>query len=130
MVERSPGPDVGHVMTPERDTGSQTAFTFQDASVHVSVDTRIYRLVAVQKTAYTLAERCTAVLGTPEGERLPITLVFRPETVEREALETTRLFFQELLDQELREKIGDETRAVRALILAQAFSKTDLIKRD
>ena len=32
--------------------------------------------------------------------------------------------------QELREQIGEETRAVRALILAQAFSRTDLIRRD
>lgn len=87
-------------------------------------------MTAVQKSAYRLAERCTAVLGAPDANRLPITFTFRPGTVEQDALETVRLFFQELLDQELREKIGDETRAVRALIIAQAFSKTDLIRHD
>jgi His-Xaa-Ser system protein HxsD len=41
-----------------------------------------------------------------------------------------RSFFQELLDQELRERIAEETDAIRSLILAQAYSKTDLIRRD
>jgi His-Xaa-Ser system protein HxsD len=118
------------VTTREQDARTRTAFVFQDASVQVTIDLRVYRLAAVQKTAYRFAERCTAVLGSPEDDRLPVTLVFRPETSERDALETVRLFFQELLDQELREQIGDETRAVRALLLAQAFSKTDLIRRD
>lgn len=40
-----------------------------------------------------------------------------------------RQFFQELLDQELREHIADETNAVRTLILAHAFSNVDLIER-
>lgn len=114
----------------EQDAGASTAFVFRDASVQVTIDLRVYRLAAFQKTAYRLAERCTAVPGSPEDNRLTVTLMFRPETSERDALETVRLFFQELLDQELREQIGDETRAVRALILAQAFSRTDLIRRD
>jgi hypothetical protein len=40
-----------------------------------------------------------------------------------------RTFFQELLDQELREQIAEEINPVRTLILAHAFSKVDLIKR-
>ncbi|MFL5356136.1 His-Xaa-Ser system protein HxsD [Archangium sp.] len=116
--------------TREQDAETRTAFVFRNASVQVTVDMRAYRLAAVQKTAYKLAERCTAVIGAPEGNGLPITFVFRPETVESDALEVVRLFFQELLDQELREQIGDETRAVRALILAQAFSRTNLIRHD
>lgn len=109
---------------------SSTPFVFRDGAVQVTVDTRMYRLSAVQKTAYRLAEQCTAVFGAPNGNSLPLTLIFRPGTGEQPALETARAFFQELLDQELREQIGEETRAVRSLIIAQAFSKTDLIRRD
>lgn len=109
---------------------TRAPFTFREGTVQVSIDLEVYRLTAVQKSAYRLAERCTAVLGTPEGNRLPVTFTFRPGTAEPDALEAVRLFFQELLDQELREKIGDETRALRALIIAQAFSRTDLIRHD
>jgi His-Xaa-Ser system protein HxsD len=94
------------------------------------LDLRAYRLSAVQKACYRFAEHFTAVLGTQDGQLLPVTCLFRSDTREATALDAVRRFFQELLDQELREQIGEETRAVRALILAQAFSRTDLIRRD
>lgn len=115
-----------------KDSGFEASapLTFRDGAVQALLDLRVYRLVAVQKAAYRFAERCTALLGSPEDQRLPVRFVFRTGTFEPEALETLHLFFQELLDQELREQIGEETRAVRALIIAQAFSKTDLIRQD
>ena len=58
------------------------------------------------------------------------TLRFKSTVTEARAREVANQFFQELLDQELREQIADETSAVRTLILAHAFSKADLIKRD
>jgi His-Xaa-Ser system protein HxsD len=125
-----PEPGVGRVKTQEQSAQTHDTFVFRDASIRVTIDLHVYRLTAVQKAAYRCADRCTAVLGTAEGERLPITFAFRPQVPEADALEAVRLFFQELLDQELREKIGEETRAIRALILAQAFSRTDLIRRD
>ena len=67
--------------------------------------------------------------GDP-ADRLPVRFLFTPAVTEQDALETMRLFFQELLDQELREQVGDETRALRALIVAQAFSRTGLIRQD
>jgi His-Xaa-Ser system protein HxsD len=103
---------------------------FRDGRIDVTIDLRVYRLAAVQKAAYRFAERFTVVIGTQEAHLLPVSLVFRPGTTERDALEALRLFFEELLDQELREHVGEETRAIRALIIAQAFSRTDLVKRD
>jgi His-Xaa-Ser system protein HxsD len=116
----------------EKDPGTETSavLVFRDGAIQAEIDLGVYRLTAVQKSAYRLAERCTAVLGTRVVNRLPITFTFRPETREQDALEAVRLFFQDLLDQELREKIGDETRAIRALLIAQAFSRTDLIQHD
>lgn len=103
---------------------------FRDGSVRAEVDMRCYRLSAVQKTAYKLADRCTVVLGSPDAASLPITLRFPRAANESAALDIVNLFFQELLDQELREQIGEETRPLRALLLAHAFSKTDLIRRE
>lgn len=116
--------------TRDSDLETSAPFTFSDGAVQVILDMSVYRLAAVQKAAYRFAERCTAVLGAPDANRIPVSFVFRPGVAEQDALETVRLFFQELLDQELREQIGEETRAVRALILAQAFSRTGLIRQD
>jgi His-Xaa-Ser system protein HxsD len=52
-----------------------------------------------------------------------------PGTSESAAMEVVRQFLQEVLDQELREQVSEETAPLRALILAQAFSKSDLIRR-
>jgi His-Xaa-Ser system protein HxsD len=106
------------------------AFLFDGTAVRTTIDLRNYRLAAVKKAAYRLASRCTAVLGTTEAEKLPITFTFKPGTNELTALEAVRSFFEELLDQDLREHIADETAPMRTLILAQAFSKTDLIRRE
>lgn len=103
--------------------------TFRDGCIAVTLDLRVYRLSAVQKAAYRLASKCTVMLGEVRDESLGMTLGFGPTTGEREALEVARLFFQELLDQELREKVAEETAALRTLILAHAFSRTDLPSR-
>jgi His-Xaa-Ser system protein HxsD len=94
------------------------------------LDLRSYRLVAIKKAAYRFADRFTAMLGSPEHDRLPVSLRFKPNISPPVAREATREFFQELLDQELREQIAEETNAVRTLILAHAFSNADLIRRD
>lgn len=105
-------------------------FKFEAGQIRLSIDLRAYRQLAVQKAAYKLATRFTAMLGTLTGECLSVALVFRNGTTEAEAHEAARMFYQELLDQELREQVGEETRPMRALLLAQAFSKTDLIRSD
>ena len=109
---------------------SNKAVKPHDGSVRYEVDLRSYRLSAVQKAAYKLAAKCTIVLGSAEATSLPITFLFPRPTNETEASDIVRLFFQVLLDQELREQIGEETKPLRALILAHAYSKTDLIRRE
>ena len=107
--------------------GSESAFV--DGVIDLAIDLRCYRLSAVKKAAYRLADRVTVILGSPESDRLPVSLRFKPSVVEASARETIRQLFQELLDQELREQIAEETNPVRTLILAHAFSHVDLIKR-
>ena len=114
----------------EREPESAPHLAFQNGIIQTTIDLRSYRLTAVQKTAYRYADRCTAILGASDQQQLPVTFLFPPSTVESAAREAVRQFFQELLDQELREQIGSETHAIRSLLLAHAFSKTDLIRRD
>ncbi|MGN6108231.1 MAG: His-Xaa-Ser system protein HxsD [Kofleriaceae bacterium] len=103
---------------------------FLDGEISICLDLRVYRLSAVKKAAYRLAHQFTALIGVPDDYLLGIRLKFKPGTSEASAHEAARSFFQELLDYELREQIAEETNAVRTLILAHAFSKADLIKRD
>jgi His-Xaa-Ser system protein HxsD len=104
--------------------------TFKSGQIVLKVDTRLFRAEAVQKTVYRLAHRFTAVFGGLDGTVLPVTLAFSAAIDEVTALESARLFWRELVDQELREKIGEDTRSIRTLIIAQAFSRTGLIKQD
>jgi His-Xaa-Ser system protein HxsD len=116
-----------HVKT---QAGGSDPLKLREGSVRAEIDVRCYRLSAVQKVAYKLAKRCTVILGGLDGSSLPLTFSFPPTTHEPEALDVIRLLFQDLLDQELREQIAEETRPIRALLLAHAFSKTDLIRRE
>lgn len=110
--------------------GTEPELQMIDGVIGLVIDVRVYRLTAVKKAAYRVANKCTAILGPPDDHLLPVSLRFKPGTTEASAREAARTFFQELLDQELREQIAEETNPVRTLILAHAFSKADLIKRD
>jgi His-Xaa-Ser system protein HxsD len=103
---------------------------FAEGTVRLLLNADAYHLAAIQKTSYAFADRCTALIRNVQDGVIPLSLVFRPTTMETDALEVARRFLQDLLDQELREQIGEETRAIRSLILAHAFSRTDLIRRD
>lgn len=107
--------------------GASLPFSLEGDCARLLIDTTVYRLVAVQKAAYRLADRFTLVIGTPDGSRLPVTLLL-PDGDAQAARQSLALFYRELCDQELRENIAEQTRDVRALILAHAFSRTDLVK--
>lgn len=100
-----------------------------DGSARLTIDTSVYRLSAVHKTSYRLAKQLTVVLGALDGTRLEATLLL-PGGARGDARALTELFYRELTDQELRESIGEQTKDVRALLLAHAFSRTDLVKRE
>jgi His-Xaa-Ser system protein HxsD len=86
-------------------------------------------LGAVKKAAYRVAATCTAVLGTPVNGQLPIMFLFAAERSEAAMQRSMATFFEELLDQDLRERVAKETEPLRALILAHAFSRTALIRQ-
>lgn len=96
------------------DSCSPTEFTF---------DTSIYRLTAIQKAAYRFMGSFSIEMDRVNENVVRVRLIPRSNSapnIEASALPN------EVLDQELREAVADETRAVRELLLAQAFSNLSL----
>lgn len=93
-------------------------------STRLELDPAIYRLEAVQKAAYRFIDRLTILISQDQGKLVcDICLVKDGEPPSDALLDN---FKRELLDQQLRLQIKEETAPVRDLILAYAFSRTGL----
>ncbi|WP_422929256.1 His-Xaa-Ser system protein HxsD [Singulisphaera sp. PoT] len=88
--------------------------------VTVIVDPRIHRLSAVKKAAYRVGDRCFVKLEALADGGMRVGLTAKSRDFDPAALEGD--FLNELLDQDLREAIAEETQGVRNLLMAQAFS--------
>jgi His-Xaa-Ser system protein HxsD len=93
------------------------------------VDTNIYSLEAIKKSAYRFADRAGVDLSFVASNKIQVTLV--PSC--KNAVDLQQMvseFRSELLDQDLREIIKRETAPIRNLILAHAFSRTRLVQQE
>lgn len=93
------------------------------APVSVRVDLSVYRLSAVKKAAYRFSGAATATIAVNDGHAV----VSLTATQVGPTTDLDQAFLREVLDQELRELVADETAQVRNLILAQVFSRTNLL---
>jgi His-Xaa-Ser system protein HxsD len=85
----------------------------------------VYTLDAVKKAAYRLSDRASPEISI-DGERVSCKLHFgTPVSIERSEEILTDLR-NEVLDQDLRERIADETAPLRNAILAHVFSGSGL----
>ena len=89
------------------------------------LDAAVFRLAAVKKAAYKFGGRCHIDIRLANATTIRV--VLRPKTEGDATAALAGEFRNEVLDQELREVVGEETQAVRNLILAQAFSRTSLL---
>jgi len=92
-------------------------------AIEFTFDLSLYRLSAIQKAAYRFTGPFSVELDRVTESQVRVTLVPRPgipQTIEPTTLPN------EVLDQELRELVADETRGVRELLLAQALSNLPL----
>jgi His-Xaa-Ser system protein HxsD len=83
---------------------------------------------AIQRAAYRLSDRLSCDL-TSDGPCFRCTLHIPSDSTD-DVDATLAEFRNEVLDQTLRERIRNETRDVRNLILALAFAKTGLINAE
>ncbi|MCY2928045.1 MAG: His-Xaa-Ser system protein HxsD [Planctomycetota bacterium] len=88
----------------------------------------VYRLSAVKQAAYKFGNRFHVKIGLTAAGAIRVALQAKASMADpkREAGE----FCNEVLDQELREQVAQETEGVRNLILAQAFSRVSLTDED
>ena len=111
----------------------------------VMVDARLYSVNALQKTAHRFTDRCavhlsyetetliavrfhvTAPSKAASGKAASNNAASGSATLKAPNAEIAEAFLNELLDQTLRESIGQETEGVRNLLLAHALSETSLI---
>ncbi len=95
----------------------------------VTFDAKVYLLTAVKKAAYRhLAAFATHI--SVIGEDIRCELTFTPPVTTQEGERLANDLRKEVLDQDLREQLYRETEAVRNVILAHAFSKTDLLRKE
>jgi His-Xaa-Ser system protein HxsD len=93
----------------------------------LSFDRDSHSADAIQRAAYKFSDRMSLDLMS-DDDAFRCTLAFEGDEVA--FAEVVHDFRREVLDQVLRERIRDETAAVRNTILALAFSKTSLVSPD
>lgn len=91
---------------------------------HLRLDKTVYSLEAVQKAAYRFIDRLVIVISQDEQQLLCD--IDSVEGIDKSFEEILARFKQELLDQQLRRQIKEETESVRNLILSFAFSRSGL----
>lgn len=94
----------------------------------VAFDTSVYRLTAIKKAAHKFGDRFHIVIRPATNGR--VEAVLKAKTTLADPEHVVGEFCNEVLDQELRELIAQETHAVRDLIMAHAFSKTSLLSTE
>jgi His-Xaa-Ser system protein HxsD len=92
----------------------------------IRVDSTIYPVEVVLRTCHAFTARCY-VFTRRDGHELVVELTAREdgEALEKLAGE----FGNALLDYTLRALVAEETRAIRELLVAQAFCEGDLLDR-
>ena len=103
-----------------------------DVQKTVEFDAKVYRPRAVKKAAYKFGDRLhfhiePRVQKGSEVDGLRVTISLR-QGGDLEFL--TGEFRNEVLDQELREVVAEETRPVRDMLMAQAFSAFSLLDEE
>ena len=106
---------------------------FDGNTAVLSVDESIYSRDAVLRTSYWFTDRCYLFISRPERGTLVVSIRLKESkpTLERpvpDLLETVVGEFQNtLLDQQLRIDIEQQTRTVRELLVAKAFSEAGVM---
>lgn len=90
---------------------------------------KTYSLETVKKTCYRFSSSHFYQLES-DGHQAKIIFHFPSTITSTEEQEIVERFHQDILDQDLREIVSRETEVARNLILANAFSQTDLVESE
>jgi His-Xaa-Ser system protein HxsD len=96
-------------------------------SVTLRFDPSVFRLTAIKKAAYRFSDRCYLTITILNNDEIEVAV--RGKSADPDVTRIAAEFGNEVLDQELREVVREETVGIRNLLLAQAFSATSLVDR-
>lgn len=112
------------------DLASDCQVVIEGDRILLTLDSAIYGLTSIQKTGYRLAKRCTLLVNAADARAIHLSLLLPAQVDEQVARGVLLEFLRELGDQQLREQVREETKGIRELVLAHAFSNTDLVSRE
>jgi His-Xaa-Ser system protein HxsD len=95
----------------------------------ISFDNRVFSVEAVKNAAYRMARFLDSEIKI-DGDQIVCTVKLRKGNTDAPIDDLLERFRREVIDHDLRLQISTETEAVRNLILAHAFSRTDLISSE
>ena len=97
-----------------------------DKGFTLMLDTSIYCLEAIKKTAYKFANQTSIVIAPGADSSISVFFNFAGSYEKNDPEQVVADFCNELLEQDLREIVRKDTSALRNLIIAHAFSRTSL----
>jgi len=100
---------------------------FDDGRIEVKIDRSLFSDDAVKAAAYRLASDCGFALSLESDTVMLVEVRFKTDYPEAKRDEMASAFLNEIIDEDLRIRVRTETEATRNLILAAAFSKTNLL---
>ena len=93
----------------------------------IVLDTRIYSKASIFRTCYKFTDRAYIFLAYYKNEPKSIIVSINVKNRHKEIKKIVQEFKNELLDQNIREKLENEFGPIRNLIVAQAFSEGNLL---
>lgn len=93
--------------------------------LEVSFSSKVFDLETVKKAAYTFTDVCSIAIDIKD-DTIVCKLSALKQSSDISLSEIADLLKNEVLDQDLRRKIAEETGPMRNVILAYAFSRTGL----
>jgi His-Xaa-Ser system protein HxsD len=97
-----------------------------DGSLSFCVDTAVYSLEALFRVCYIFTDKCYLYLEVAEPASV-IRVNFSQKTSKANLEVIAGEFSNELINQRVRMDVATETRAIRELIVAQAFAESSVV---
>lgn len=95
-------------------------------SVSVCVDTTIYSLEALLRVCYIFTDKCYLFLEWANPKNI-VRVQFSAKVSDTDISLIAGQFCNELINQKVRMDIAEETRAIREMIVVQAFAESGII---
>ena len=98
-----------------------------DETINLSLDVGLYSRDAILNTAYLFTNKCHVDLRSYGDKTAEVIFTQKPNS-ELELDTIAKDFLNELIEQQLRVNIDKETKAIKELIVKEAFAPLDTMK--